>query len=233
MKRLRPAFVITSVVLAACSSDHTHANPPPPSSETASATATASDLPTATATVEPTASATAPVTASASASAVAEPPKTRQRVGKTDVKKEWAAAKPIKGKIKSLHPQDAEGRTIFVNDENFCFVESPKKAAKPSLTEGTDAGPEMEKVYVDCPEIFDDPAWDERRTGWSLVQDETTKQCMFTPKGVTPPPPNQAAKCPAAPKKKPDAKAEPKKPEPAKSAAPKPEPPKTEPPKSK
>lgn len=198
MKRLRPAFVVTCAAVSACSSEppEIHSNPPrpeiysnpPPLEVSASASA------------EPTSTAAVVATATPSASATPATPTTRKRVGKSDTVKEWVQAGPVKGPIKSLHPQDDKGRTILVGDDNFCFVQSPKAGPPPKdLPPGVPIP--MDRTLVDCPELFDDPAWDDRRSGWTLAMDEGTKTCLFQSLGGNPPPPNMKAKCPT-PKKK-------------------------------
>ncbi|MBK6517361.1 MAG: hypothetical protein IPM79_10955 [Polyangiaceae bacterium] len=200
MKRLRPAFVVTCAAMSACSSEPQQvifSNPPhtlvPP---TASATAEASASAAPTASVATTSSAEP----SASASALPPSPTTRKRVGKADTVKDWVQAGPVKGPIKSLHPQDAQGRTILVGDDNVCFVQVPKAGPPPKdLPPGVPTP--MDRIQLDCPEIFDDPAWDDRRSGWTLAIDEGTKTCLFQPMGGNPPPPNMKAKCPVKKKK--------------------------------
>jgi len=175
MKRLRPAFVVTTcAAIVACSSEQQHRNPPditydpPPQELTGDATATPPG-----------------------------PEALRKRNGKSDTVKEWKQAGPTKGPMKVLHPSDASGRTIFVADDNACYIEEPKKDA-PREPLPTGMPPPVDRITVDCPAIFDDPAWDDHRTGWVLAVDEGTKECVFMPRAGNPPPPNLKATCPAS-----------------------------------
>ena len=106
---------------------------------------------------------------------------------------EGEVAAPREGDAVSLHPKDANGRTIFVDNGNHCYVEIPLEGKPPPRTEGW-----VTPSYVDCPPVFDDPAWDARRSGWELKMDTKTRQCFFDPVRGNPPPPDMRASCPAS-----------------------------------
>lgn len=195
MRPLTPAFVVT--VATACSAPTT-TNPPPleTGTNTASASATAGEKVAGTATASASPSATA---ASAIASVDAKPK--RKRVGKDAISKEWKPAKST-GPYEYLHPADAEGRTILVGDDNSCYVETPLPEDI-GVPRPTGAPPPMKRTLVDCPELFDDPAWDDHRNGWTLARETQSKKCVFLPQGGNPPPPPLEATCPRPAKQKP------------------------------
>lgn len=150
-RSLRPAFVVTTTLTAACS----------------------------------TPAHTTPITTSYEG--------LRARQGATSTKDESDPAAPREGNAISLHPKDSNGRTIFVGNNNHCFVEVPREDKPPPRTDGW-----VDPSYVDCPPIFDDPAWDARRSGWELKMDEKSRQCFFEAVRGNPPPADVRAACPAS-----------------------------------
>ena len=58
--------------------------------------------------------------------------------------------------------------------------------------------PWVTETLTDCPPIFDEPAWDDRRSGWELEADEKNTSCFLSFVHGNPPPADIAAKCPAA-----------------------------------
>ncbi len=193
MRPLTPAFVVT--VATACSGPTT-TNPPPleTGTNTASASATAGEKVAGTAAASASASTTVAI---ASVDAKLK----RKRVGKDAISKDWKPAKST-GPYESLHPADAEGRTILVGDDNSCYVETPLPEDL-GVPRPTGAPPPVKRTLVDCPELFDDPAWDDHRNGWTLARETQSKKCVFLPQGGNPPPPPLEATCPKPAKKKP------------------------------
>jgi hypothetical protein len=151
-RSLKPAFVVTTSLAAACASD---------------------------------ASTTTPITTSF------EGLRPRQGATSTAERRETAAAR--EGNAVSLHPKDREGRTVFVSNNNHCFVEVPREGKPPPRTDGW-----VVPSFVDCPPVFDDPAWDALRSGWELKMDEKSRQCFFEPVRGNPPPADARANCPAS-----------------------------------
>jgi len=117
----------------------------------------------------------------------------RPRQGASTTQEQSEPEAPREGNAISLHPKDANGRTIFVNDNNHCYVELPREGTPPPRTDGW-----VTPSFVDCPPVFDDPAWDARRSGWELKMDEKSHQCFFEAVRGNPPPPDVPASCPAS-----------------------------------
>jgi len=116
----------------------------------------------------------------------------RKREGKRTVSETSESATVSGGALVSLHPKDGQGRTIYVRDDNSCFVETPKEGDPPPRTDGW-----VNNVPVDCPPLFDDPAWDDRRSNWELKKDEKANECLFDYIRGNPPPASVKATCPA------------------------------------
>jgi hypothetical protein len=151
-RSLRPAFVVTTTLAAACASDATPTKPIVTSFEGL-----------------------------------------RPRQGAASTQEQSEPAAPREGSTVSLHPKDPDGRTIFVHDNNHCFVEVPREGTPPPRTDDW-----VDASYVDCPPVFDDPAWDALRSGWELKMDEKSRQCFFEPVRGNPPPADVRASCPAS-----------------------------------
>ena len=117
----------------------------------------------------------------------------RARQGASTTQEQSEPEAPREGNAISFHPKDANGRTIFVNDGNHCYVELPREGTPPPRTDGW-----VTPSFVDCPPVFDDPAWDARRSGWELKMDDKTHKCFFEAVRGNPPPPDVPASCPAS-----------------------------------
>jgi len=53
----------------------------------------------------------------------------------------------------------------------------------------------VETVFVDCPPVMDDPAWDTCNSS-GLSRSKTKDECYCMPLGGNPPPPPRANRCP-------------------------------------
>ena len=161
---MRAPFVLTvSVAAVACGVRYT--NPPHPSTD-----------PSSTPSSEP-----AAASASPEASAATSPGTTKKR------KRTAAAAPPAHDGTKPknarpLNPKDKQGRTVFVKNDDTCFVE---------VKTGTEA--------VDCPPEADDAAFD--HCAAQVVVDEGGAKCFCVTGGAKSPMPNPTP-CPASAKTK-------------------------------
>lgn len=87
--------------------------------------------------------------------------------------------KPKKGR--PLNPKDPDGRTVFVRDDDHCFVEVPPRGSS---------------EIVDCPEAADDPAFD--HCSAQIVLEEATDRCYCVDGSATPRPMPNPTPCPRA-----------------------------------
>lgn len=177
---LARSFVVT---VAAVSSVGCHKEPDPIRAENPGPSATQSSVPTAT----------------ASATTVDAPPSkvaTRKRKRTSDAGPTYKyppGAAPSWSELDPKNPTDADGRTIYVDGSDECYVEVPPKTppkfpAPPGLRM-------MDHLAVDCPAIMDDAAWDECLYG-PLMQHKTKAECYCLALGGNPPPPPRLVACP-------------------------------------
>lgn len=150
------------------------------------------------------ASATAIATASASESSTVvvndnpppPPPPTKKRKRTSDAGPTWktpAGPIPSWSDLEAKNPSDADGRTIYVDQTDTCYVEvPPKKAPKFPPPPGVRM---MDHLALDCPAIMDDPAWDECEYG-PLMKNKSKPECYCMSLGGNPPPPPRLVSCP-------------------------------------
>jgi hypothetical protein len=97
--------------------------------------------------------------------------------------------KPKNGR--PLNAKDDQGRTVFVREDDHCFVEVPPKD-KPA--EGAPIS--RETAVVDCPPATDDAAWD--HCSAQVVLDESGTKCFCVSGAGNPRPMPRPTPCPAA-----------------------------------
>jgi hypothetical protein len=95
--------------------------------------------------------------------------------------------------LEAKNPADADGRTIYVDASDVCYVEVPPK--KPPSTPLPPGMRFMDRVNVDCPAVFDDAAWDDCNYG-PLMKNKTKPECFCMSLGGNPPPPPRLVACP-------------------------------------
>jgi hypothetical protein len=188
LRKLAPAFVVTTVALAAgcrSSNDVPPGNPPAPTP-----TPTPTPLPTDYART---------INANPPAPVLKTPPvastqETRKRKRTTDAGADWGKAATIDwSQIESIDPHDPQGRSIYASYDDHCYVEVPMKTLPPmGLPSGARA---IDTQFVDCPPAMDDPAWD-TCTSSGLSRSKTKDECYCMPLGGNPPPPPRVNRCP-------------------------------------
>jgi hypothetical protein len=185
--RLRPAFVVTTCAIAAgCGSTGD------PSS--AGAPTGIDREPTATATAVATATASSGSTATATATASAAPKKKRTRKTPYDKVSQDRSYSGDRAGLVPLNPTDSDGRQIYADHLDGCYVEVPK-AGEPDPNGPARFMPWVEPLPVDCPDVMQDVAWDEC---WGSIVDVDEKGvCICMPRGGNPPPPPSVMTCPA------------------------------------
>lgn len=168
--RPRPAFVLTTCALGACSSEPQR----PPE-------------------VRPTASASAAPSASAPPKPV-EAKRKRQPKGPAP-QVGWIPISPKPGEaMKAVNPTDAAGRVVFVSADDRCYVEEPRAGSPPP--DGPERfAPWVTQTPVDCPPQMDDPAF-ATCTGRLMQHLATQDVCACLPNGGNPPPPPLLVPCP-------------------------------------
>jgi len=182
LRTLRKSFVLTVAAMSATACqkqpDPIHAeNPPPPKTKPST---------------EPT------ETTTATATATSDPPSkiaTRKRKRTSDATATWktpTGATPWPDLV-DKNPKDADGRTIYVSNDDSCFVEVPIKT--PPKTPLPSGSRYVDDVPLDCPAALDDPAWDECSWG-TLLAHKTKPECYCTSLGGNPPPPPRLVACP-------------------------------------
>jgi hypothetical protein len=95
--------------------------------------------------------------------------------------------------LEPKNPSDADGRVIYVDEKDLCYVEVPPKT--PPKFPGPPGLRMMDHVAVDCPALLDDPAWDECQYG-PLMKNKTKAECYCMTLGGNPPPPPRLVSCP-------------------------------------
>jgi hypothetical protein len=190
LRALARSFVVT---VAAVTSVGCHKEPDPIRAENPGAT------PSQTTVTTTTASASATETPTASATMIENPPvavpkKKRKRTAAAPTTFKYPpGASPSWSDLEPKSPADADGRTIYVDATDGCYVEVPKKTPpKFPVAPGMRM---MDSMPVDCPAVVDDPAWDECQHG-PLMKHKTKAECYCMPLGGNPPPPPRLVTCP-------------------------------------
>jgi hypothetical protein len=119
-----------------------------------------------------------PPPSASSASAAADPApdkKKRTRTGKA-VPTTHDGTKPKNGR--PLNPKDASGRTVFVREDDHCFVEIPDSTE-----------------VIDCPAAANDPAFDHCTA--QVVLDGSGDKCFCVSGAGNPRPMPRPTPCPA------------------------------------
>ena len=198
IRSLARSFVVTIAAVSSVGcqkeADPIHAeNPRPNSSDTSVTTATATATPTVTATAKATATATATAIVMANPPSIAPTRKRKRTSAAPATYKYPPGPAPNWSDLEAKNPTDADGRTLYVDSSDTCYVEVPPKALpKTPMPPGLRM---MDHLALDCPAIMDDPAWDECAYG-PLMKNKSKPECYCMALGGNPPPPPRLVACP-------------------------------------
>jgi hypothetical protein len=191
LRSLAQSFVITAAVGSAACGKEPETARPDPVRPTPSASASSSASPTGSVTLDVKANPPPPPL-----------PTKKRKHAALDAGAGGGTWKTPKGPVPAWsdlvakNPVDASGRTIFVRNDDVCYVEEPMKTPpKKPLPTGFRM---VDSIPVDCPPEVDDPAWDE--CTYSILNAPKKMvpggECYCFSVGGNPPPPPRAVTCP-------------------------------------